>query len=216
MSNIKVIAEREDLVAVANAIRNKTGETTGITLSDMPTAIGDIVTEPTLQSKTVSPTASSQTVKPDSGYDGLSQVTVAGDSNLVADNIKSGVSIFGVNGSYEGSGSDDAVETCTVEVTLVSMGLSATRYIVYEEVLEDGTIQVVESTMQCTRMDNSAPIVFTGLRGGIIVCHTGNINNSISDSYSPRTENVEQIIVRKYVALYQIGKNNTATLALYP
>lgn len=178
MSNIKVIAEREDLVAVANAIRNKTGETTGITLSDMPTAIGDITAEPTLQSKTVSPTTSSQTVKPDSGYDGLSQVTVnamstatqatpsisvnsnglitasatqtagyvtagtktatkqlttqaaktvtpsassqtavesgryttgavmvAGDSNLVAGNIKSGVSIFGVNGSYEGSGS---------------------------------------------------------------------------------------------------------------
>lgn len=36
----------------------------------------DVDTEPTLQSKTVSPSTSSQTVKPDSGYDGLSQVTV--------------------------------------------------------------------------------------------------------------------------------------------
>ena len=99
-----------------------------------------------LQSKTVSPSESTQTVKPDSGYGGLSQVTVnaisttyvgsgvtkkaaatytpstsnqtiaasqylngaqtiKGDANLVAGNIKSGVSIFGVTGTYAGSSS---------------------------------------------------------------------------------------------------------------
>ena len=55
--------------------------------------------EPALQAKTVTPSASSQTVKPDSGYDGLSEVTVQGDDDLVASNIRSGKNIFDVNGT---------------------------------------------------------------------------------------------------------------------
>lgn len=46
--------------------------------------------------------------------------TIKGDSNLVASNIKKGVSIFGVSGSYEESTGGAAVETCTVKAILVN------------------------------------------------------------------------------------------------
>lgn len=67
-----------------------------------------ILPAPTLQDKTVTPTTSEQTIKADTGKDGLGTVTVnavtaAIDENIVAGNIKSGVTILGVTGSYDGT-----------------------------------------------------------------------------------------------------------------
>ena len=114
-----------------------------------------------LQSKTVSPSESAQTVKADNGYDGLSQVTVnavsktyvgsgvtkksaatytpgtsdqsiasgqylngtqtiKGDANLVAGNIKSGVSIFGVTGTYTSGGSSGGNGNNNVEAYAIT------------------------------------------------------------------------------------------------
>lgn len=53
----------------------------------------------TTQEKTVTPKSSSTIVTPDTGYNGLSKVTVNGDSNLVPENIISGKTIFGVTGT---------------------------------------------------------------------------------------------------------------------
>ena len=58
---------------------------------------------PQLQSKSITPSKSTQHVYPSSRYDGLSQVTVNGDSNLISSNIKSGTNIFGVTGNYKGA-----------------------------------------------------------------------------------------------------------------
>lgn len=60
---------------------------------------------PSLQEKTVTPSAVQQEVTPDTEYDGLSKVTINGDGNLVSENIKKGVVIFGVEGALESGSS---------------------------------------------------------------------------------------------------------------
>ena len=99
--------------STASQIAVSSGYYTGgnITVNAVPT-----------QSKNVTPTSATQTITPDSGKF-LSKVTVAGDSNLVAGNIKSGVSIFGVNGTAEvgggssGDGHEEADSLITRNIT---------------------------------------------------------------------------------------------------
>lgn len=58
----------------------------------------------TQSGKTVTPSTTQQTAVASKKYT-TGNVYVAGDSNLTADNIKKGISIFGVTGSYEGTSS---------------------------------------------------------------------------------------------------------------
>ena len=57
---------------------------------------------PVLQEKTVTPETLPVVIGADEGYDGLSQVTVNPDSQLKAENIRSGKTIFGVTGAFVG------------------------------------------------------------------------------------------------------------------
>lgn len=66
----------------------------------------DVDVQPTLQTKSVTPSDRQQVITPDRYYDGLSEVTVSGvtaaiDQNITASNIKDGVTILGVTGTYD-------------------------------------------------------------------------------------------------------------------
>ena len=112
--------------SIADAIRGKEGSTDSIPATDFASRIEAIETSvtPTISvsssglitatsgdksstkqlttqaAKTVTPGTSSKTAV-SSGIYTTGAITVAGDSNLVAANIKSGVSIFGVTGTVE-------------------------------------------------------------------------------------------------------------------
>lgn len=75
------------------------------------------------QTKEVKATSFPTVVSPDSGY-ALSQATVTAPDNLTAENIKSGVSIAGVTGTYAGSGggSGQLDETTAFYMRLIQRG----------------------------------------------------------------------------------------------
>lgn len=80
--------------------------------ANLATCIGTISTgtTPVINSLSVTPTTSAQTITATSGVDGYSPVNVSAvtssiDANIVAGNIKNGVTILGVTGDYTGSGS---------------------------------------------------------------------------------------------------------------
>lgn len=68
-----------------------------------------IIAVPT-EEKSITPSSSTQEVAPTAGKF-LNKVTVSGDANLVADNIKNGVSIFGVQGTLTSLDTSDANAT---------------------------------------------------------------------------------------------------------
>lgn len=73
---------------------------------------------------TITPTTSNQTIASGTYLTGTQ--TISGDANLVAGNIKSGTTIFGVTGTYSGGGGSLTVATKTLTNTATAQTLSFT------------------------------------------------------------------------------------------
>ena len=73
---------------------------------------------------TITPTTSNQTISSGTYLTGTQ--TISGDANLVADNIKSGTTIFGVTGTYSGGGGSVSYDTKTVTASNYPVSLQFT------------------------------------------------------------------------------------------
>ena len=124
MSN-NLLNNTASLQNILEALQNKAAPSGGVDTTDATATANDILSGKTAYAngqkiigniafapaRTITPSATSQTAI-SAGYYANGAITVAGDSNLVADNIKKGISIFGVNGNYEGGGgiTDTSIE----------------------------------------------------------------------------------------------------------
>lgn len=87
MPNERVICNKADLVAIGDAIRTITGSTATYYVSELASQVAQLSTggNYSLQSKSITPTKTQQSVIPDSGYYGLSDVTVGAIPENYAD-----------------------------------------------------------------------------------------------------------------------------------
>lgn len=163
----------------------------------------------TKSATTYTPTTSNQTITAGTYCSGTQ--TIKGDANLKAGNIKSGVSIFGVAGNYEGSGGSGggSIKTCTIKIIneLANNGnritdfgysfLDANNHLQSSGEIQynNGESEIIWENVICS----SLIFIMHNYSGGLLPCAAGEggVSNLSYSGYlfaAPATENTVGII----------------------
>ena len=144
---------------------------------------------PVLQEKTVTPETLPTVIGADEGYDGLSQVTVNPDSQLKAENIRSGKTIFGVEGAFVG----EPQPTDQLDYTMITIGntysLPYTLAFGYSPVMEENPTRLTELDFTTNYERNMPSTAYVGYGNGLIATNASNNFPVYSSSYIPSVTN---------------------------
>ena len=175
-----IITNNQHYKNIADAIREKSGTNVKYKPAEMAPAIlnlevgeGSAINN---QDKTVTPTTNQQLITADSGYTGLGTITVQGDADLIADNIKSGIDIFGVTGTLT---ADHPILTETINSTGITANITTV-----EQPLELSVKNITASGTYSANADNvdgySQVVVDVPIPTGTVVNKTVGEGESIS------------------------------------
>ena len=140
-------------VSAGGLITAKTEQEKGYVPGGTKSATHQLTTQ---GAKTVTPGTSNQTAVASGRYT-TGDVVVAGDANLVPENIAEGVSIFGVEGTHSGGGGGD-VATLTID---------ASNYYMYAYADENGSLVHEEGSSASFALTVPVPQVVVVIATGL-------------------------------------------------
>lgn len=127
----EILAEKENKITPNNL-------KAGVSFFDVTGTLEELVGEEIV----IAPTIESQTITPSTGFNGITKIGISGvtssiDENIIADNIKDGVTILGVTGNLT-----SGIDTSDATATANDMAAGVTAYINNEKVT--GTLEDVD------------------------------------------------------------------------
>lgn len=141
------------------------------------------------QEKTLNPSKTTQIILPDSGYNGITKITLnpvtsSIDENIVASNIKQGVSILGVTGTLEIK-ADPVLQSKTITPTKLNQTITAdTGYDALSSVVVNGVTSDIDSNITAGNIKEGVSIL--GVTGTLKPVAAPNLQ---SKSATPLTTN---------------------------